>query len=343
MKRIFVWGSIFTLVLILVIVSAGFWVWRDAQSVLDTQINLFDGSELFEITRGNSVATIARNMHNRGWLANEHYLRLEARRRKVAGDLQAGLYEVADGATPRQLLEQFVSGQVKVFQITFIEGMTFRDIRVVLTSDTHLKSTIAAKDDLWVAAQLSADMTNIEGHIFPATYYFSHGEQDIDVLRRAHKRLQQLLEFEWQKRAPDLPYATRYEALIMASIIEKETGAELERAEISGVFTRRLKLGMKLQTDPTVIYGLGESFDGNLRRVDLRTDTPYNTYTRRGLPPSPIAMPGAASIKAALHPATGSTLYFVGKGDGSHEFSVKLTDHNAAVRRYQLKPRRSSP
>ncbi|MFT4562158.1 MAG: UPF0755 protein [Gammaproteobacteria bacterium] len=341
MKRIFLWGSISVLGIMLVVASAAFWVWRDAQSVLDTPINLVEGPEQFEINRGASLATIARNLRDRGWLANEHYLRLEARRLKIGGGLQAGLYEVTEGSTPRQLLRLFVSGEVKVFQITFIEGTTFREIRKVLASNDNLKSTITDKDAVWIAGQISADLTNIEGQIFPATYYFSHGERDIDILRRAHTRMRELLESEWQGRAAELPYASPYDALIMASIIEKETGAESERAQISGVFARRLKFGMKLQTDPTVIYGLGTAFDGNLRRVDLVADTPYNTYTRHGLPPAPIAMPGAASIEAALHPATGSYLYFVGKGDGSHQFSINLKDHNAAVRRYQLKPRRS--
>ncbi|MDA0823770.1 MAG: endolytic transglycosylase MltG, partial [Proteobacteria bacterium] len=231
MKRLFIRGSIFTLVLILVVGSAGIWIWRDAQSVLDKRISLIDGPELFEIKRGTSLATIARNLHDKGWLTNEHYLRLEARRRKIAGNLQAGLYEVVEGATPRQLLEQFVSGQVKVFRITFIEGTTFREIREVLSSNKYVKSTIADKDDSWVAAQISSASANIEGQIFPATYYFSYGEQDIDILRRAYNRMQQVLEFEWQKRAPDLPFTTPYEALIMASIIEKETGDDRERAD----------------------------------------------------------------------------------------------------------------
>ena len=309
------------------------------QSVLERRIVLHERSELFEIERGTSLAAIARRMENLGWLENEFYLKLEARRLNVSSNLKAGLYEVYDLTTPRELLDKFVNGDVKIFQITFIEGSTFVEMRDVLARHKHLIHTIEEKNDAWVMAQITSSSEHPEGRFFPSTYNFSKGDSDLDILGRAYQRMVELLAFQWESREPDLPYASPDDALIMASIIEKETGRADERAQIAGVFVRRLRLGMKLQTDPTVIYGIGRNFDGNLRRMDLETDTEYNTYTRYGLPPTPIAMPGLASIRAGLHPRPGKFLYFVGKGDGSHAFSTSLVEHNAAVRRFQLSSR----
>jgi UPF0755 protein len=336
MKKVF-WWRIFSLVLVTgACAGAASWLWQGMQSVLERRIVLHERSELFEIERGTSLAEIARRMENLGWLGNDLYLKLEARRLNVGANLKAGLYEVYDGTTPRKLLQKIVSGDVKVFQITFIEGSTFTEMRDVLEGHKHLIHTIEEEDDAWVMAQIASSFERPEGRFFPSTYNFSHGDSDLDILRRAYQRMVELLAFHWESREPDLPYESPDDALIMASIIEKETGRADERAQIAGVFVRRLRLGMKLQTDPTVIYGIGKNFDGNLRRVDLETDTEYNTYTRYGLPPTPIAMPGAASISAGLHPAPGKFLYFVGKGDGSHAFSTSLAEHNAAVRRFQL-------
>jgi UPF0755 protein len=316
--------------------GGAYWVWQDMQSALDRRIYLHESSELFDIERGASLAEIARRMQALGWLENDLYLRLEARRLKLGSSLKAGLYEIHDGTTPRRLLQKFVRGEVKIFRVTFIEGSRFVDMRRVLAGQRHLRQTLQGQDEAAMTAQIAPAIEHLEGRFFPSTYHYFRGDSDIDILRRAYTRMAELLAFHWQSRDPGLPYDSPDDALIMASIVEKETGREDERAQIAGVFVRRLERGMKLQTDPTVIYGMGEAFDGNLRRVDLETDTAYNTYTRHGLPPTPIAMPGEASIHAAMHPASGDFLYFVGKGDGSHHFSATLNEHNAAVRRYQL-------
>lgn len=336
MKRLVLWGGVVVLLAIACAASIGFWLWVDMQGALDRGIVLHERTDMFEIERGATLGSIAQRLQELGWLKHAQYFRLEARRLKLAASVKAGLYEVHDGDTPRDLLHKFVAGDVKSFQITFIEGSTFAQMRAVLAGNPHLDQTLHDSDDASVLAAIGSSLTHPEGRFFPSTYRFSSGDSDLDILRRSHMRMQDLLAFHWQSRAPDLPYASPDDALIMASIIEKETGKSDERAQIAGVFARRLHKGMKLQTDPTVIYGLGDKFDGNLRRVDLRTDTVYNTYTRKGLPPTPIAMPGEASIEAALHPDAGEALFFVGKGDGSHQFSNTLREHNAAVRRYQL-------
>ena len=341
MKKILAITAIGLLIIVAVTGAGLYWVWSDMQQALDRPIYIGQGNTTFEIKSGATLKQIAEQLHAMGCIENPLYLRIEARRANIATQIKAGLFEISDKSTPRELLMQFVSGKIKVFQITFVEGTTFREFRNVLKLNGDLVSTIDDKPDKWVAAQIATAATNLEGQFFPSTYYFSHGDTDIDVLRRAHVRMRQLLESHWNARASDLPYETPQDALTMASIIEKETGRVDERAAIAGVFVRRLRKNMKLQTDPSVIYGLGEAFDGNLRRIDLQSDTPYNTYTRRGLPPSPIAMPSEGAIQAALHPAAGTALYFVGKGDGSHAFSDNLKDHNAAVHRYQIEPARA--
>ena len=235
------------------------------------------------------------------------------------------------------MLEAFRTGDTKTFDVTFIEGSRFADMRRVLAAQPHLLHTIEDKSDEELMAELGVPEIPAEGMFFPSTYRYEAGSRDIELQARACTQLQEILNREWEERAEDLPYASPYDALIMASIIEEETGRAQERREIAGVFVRRLKRGMKLQTDPTVIYGLGKAFDGNLRRADLEGDTPYNTYTRSGLPPTPIALPGADAIAAALDPAPGKALYFVARGDGTHQFSKTLNEHNVAVHRYQLR------
>lgn len=340
MKKILLWATASIVLLIGACAVIASWAWQDMQSSLDQRIELNASAELFEIERGTSLAKIAQRMEDLGWVKNDLYLRLEARRLNIGAHLKAGLYEVYAGQTPRELLQHFVQGKVKVFQITFIEGSTFAEMRRVMERNERLRQTITGQDDVSVLTRIDSTLTHAEGHFFPSTYNFSDGDSDLEILQRAHKRMQELLASYWESRVADLPYESPLDALIMASIIEKETGRADERAQIAGVFVRRLRLGMKLQTDPTVIYGLGDRFDGNLRRIDLQTDTEYNTYTRHGLPPTPIAMPGEASIRAALNPATSKFLYFVGKGDGSHVFSKSLIEHNAAVRQFQLSGKR---
>jgi UPF0755 protein len=314
---------------------ASWYLARDIQRTLDRPIELTQPI-LFEIKTGQSITKIAHELASRGWLPHPLYLRIEATRLDLATRIQAGTYEITPGATLRGLLRKFVSGDVKQYSVTIVEGIRFQELRAKLAHLPGLVATIDGLADDVVMSRIGASDQLPEGRFFPSTYFYKHNTTDTDLLARAYQKLQQELNDAWNTREADLPYATADEALTMASIVEKETGRADERPLIAGVFVRRLQLNMPLQTDPTVIYGLGEAFDGNLRRADLKTDTPFNTYTRRGLPPTPIAMPGRAAIAAALHPAPGSALYFVARGDGSHEFSGTLAEHNAAVRRFQL-------
>ena len=251
--------------------------------------------------------------------------------------LQAGDYTLNKNITPYQLLLSLNHGKSTQGSITFIEGKTFKQMRAKLTKNDAVKNTITDLSDAEVMRVVGNGEKHAEGLFFPDTFYFDRNTADIVLLKRAYEGMQIKLSTAWANRAANLPYKDSYQALIMASIIEKETGKASERAMIAGVFLNRLRIGMRLQTDPTVIYGMGDNYDGNIRRKDLSADTPYNTYTRDGLPPTPIAMPGLASIEAALHPEKTKALYFVGKGDGSHEFSNSLVEHNRAVAKYQLK------
>ena len=251
--------------------------------------------------------------------------------------LQAGDYTLNKNITPYQLLLSLNHGKSTQGSITFIEGKTFKQMRTKLAKNDAVKSTITDLSDAELMRVVGNGEKYAEGLFFPDTFYFDRNTADIVLLKRAYESMQSKLSAAWANRATNLPYKDSYEALIMASIIEKETGKASERPMIAGVFLNRLRIGMRLQTDPTVIYGMGDKYDGNIRRKDLSTDTPYNTYTRDGLPPTPIAMPGLASIEAALHPEKTRALYFVGKGDGSHEFSNSLVEHNRAVAKYQLK------
>jgi UPF0755 protein len=251
--------------------------------------------------------------------------------------IRAGSYEVTEGTTPRTLLDKLVQGDELLERVRFIEGWTLRQLRAELARAPHLKPTTAALDEAALMAAVGAPGIPAEGRFFPDTYVYSRGVSDLTVLRRAHRMMQQQLQQAWEQRAADVPLKTPDEALILASIVEKETGLDADRGQIAGVFVNRLRIGMPLQTDPTVIYGLGASFDGNLRRRDLETDGPFNTYTRGGLPPTPIALPGLASLRAAVRPERTKALYFVAKGDGRSAFSENLADHNRAVTRYQLR------
>jgi UPF0755 protein len=251
--------------------------------------------------------------------------------------LQAGDYTLNKNVSPYHILLSLNHGKATQGSITFIEGKTFKQMRTKLAKNDAVKTTIADLTDAEVMAVVGKGEKHAEGLFFPDTFYFDRGTADIVLLKRSYEIMQVKLAEAWANRASGLPYKSSYEALIMASIVEKETGKASERPEIAGVFLNRLRIGMRLQTDPTVIYGMGDKYDGNIRRKDLTTDTVYNTYTRDGLPPTPIAMPGLASIEAALHPEKTKALYFVGKGDGSHEFSNSLVEHNRAVAKYQLK------
>lgn len=261
--------------------------------------------------------------------------RLLGRLTGQGGALKAGLYVLDRPLTPRELYAKFERGEVTQAQIRFIEGWTLREVRAALAEQTLLKNDSATLRESEILRDLGAEEAHLEGLLFPDTYFFAPHSSDLEVIRRAWRLQREKLHTAWETRLPGLPYRTPYEALVMASLVEKETGAAFERPMIAGVFVNRLRIGMRLQTDPAVIYGLGERFDGNLRRADLRRDTPYNTYTRAGLPPTPIAMPSEAAIRAALNPAQTDALYFVARGDGTHVFSRTLDAHNRAVNRYQ--------
>jgi UPF0755 protein len=252
-----------------------------------------------------------------------------------AADIKAGSYEVEQGVTPLELLDKLTRGDVTQSEVVLVEGRTFRQFRAALDANPDLRHDTAGLSDADILARIGATETHPEGLFFPDTYLFAKQSSDLRVLRRAYLAMQTRLAAEWTTRDASLPYASPYEALIMASIVEKETGQPADRPKVASVFVNRLKKGMLLQTDPTVIYGMGERFDGNIRRNDLTTDTPYNTYTRGGLPPTPIAMPGLASLRAALHPPASDLHYFVSRGNGSSEFSRNLEEHNRAVSKYQ--------
>jgi UPF0755 protein len=260
-----------------------------------------------------------------------HWFRWSGQARQI----RAGSYEVHAGVTPRALLDKMVRGDQVLEQLRLIEGWNWRQVRAALAVAPHLQPRTAGMSDADVMAALGAPGVAPEGRFFPDTYAYSRGVSDLTVLRRAHEAMNKRLAAAWAQRQPGLPLKSADDALILASIVEKETGAPADRSRVAAVFVNRLRIGMPLQTDPTVIYGLGEAFDGNLRKRDLQTDTPFNTYTRGGLPPTPIAMPGLASLQATLHPAPSRALYFVARGDGSSEFSEDLAAHNRAVNKYQ--------
>jgi UPF0755 protein len=287
------------------------------------------------IERGTSAAAVARAWVDAGIRTPAPLLAQWFRWSGQARQIRAGSYEVESGVTPRRLLEMMVRGEQTLEVVRFIEGWSFRQVRQALARAPHLRQITAEMEDAELMAALGRPGVPPEGRFFPDTYLYSRGVSDLTVLKRAMQAMDRQLEQIWAERAPGLPLSSADEALVLASIIEKETGRDEERERISAVFVNRLRIGMPLQTDPTVIYGLGEAFDGNLRKRDLLGDTPWNTYLRRGLPPTPIAMPGMASLRAAVRPLATRELYFVARGDGSSAFSETLVDHNRAVNRYQ--------
>ncbi|MFZ2235446.1 MAG: endolytic transglycosylase MltG [Dokdonella sp.] len=339
------WGWVFGLLVIaaaLAVAAVGLWVWQDIQRFSNAPLNVATADATFDVARGSHVRGIIHQLRREQVTSGPpFYWRVLAREMQVDSKLHAGEYELTPGITPRNLLRKMAAGEVRQHHFLIVDGWTFRQLRAALANDPGLKQTLTTRPDAEISSELGIEGDQPEGWFLPETYAWIKGESDFDVLRRAHQAMRRTLDAQWAKRADELPLQTPYEALILASIIERETGIASERADIGGVFTRRLKLGMKLQTDPTVIYGIGASYDGNIRRRDLETDTPYNTYTRFGLPPTPIALPGKPAIEAALHPAPGDALYFVAIGDGSgrHIFSPNLAAHNRAVSDY-LKNRR---
>jgi len=300
-------------------------------------LRLQPSSQEVVIAPNSGLRSIANQLVAQGVLREPWRFILLAKLLNKEQYLQAGSYTLNKNISPYQLLLSLNYGKATQGSVTFIEGRTFAQMREKLAKNDAVKQTTTALSDREIMQLLGSEYTTPEGLFFPDTFYFNRHTPDIALLKISYDAMQAKLNKAWQTRDPNLPYKDSYEALIMASIIEKETGKPSERPMIAGVFVNRMRFGMRLQTDPTVIYGMGLKYDGNIRKKDLLTDTPYNTYTRSGLPPTPIAMPGMASIEAALHPADTKALYFVGKGDGSHAFSNNLNEHNRAVVLYQLK------
>ena len=293
--------------------------------------------QVFEVESGASLSQVASSLKSHGLIAYPRFFALWGRLEGKAGRLHVGEYRVEPGMTAQVLLDRMAQGDVIQYSLTLVEGWTFKQMMQAVQANGKLTHTLDSLPPREIMAKLGVADEHPEGRFYPDTYNFPAHMTDLDFLKRAYDAMSVRLKQEWSQRAPELPYKSPDEALIMASIVERETAVPQEREEIAGVFVRRLQTGMRLQTDPTVIYGMGDKYDGDIRRHDLLTDTPYNTYTRAGLPPTPIAMPSGEAIHAALHPATGTSLYFVAKGDGSHYFSATLAEHEAAVRIYQLK------
>lgn len=291
----------------------------------------------FQIAPGSGLRSAARQIEAGGVAVGRIRFEILVRALGRSQDIKAGSYELDAAVTPLQLLDKLTQGDVTQAGLTLIEGWTFRQFRAAINANTSLKGDSKALSDAEILKRIGAAENYPEGLFFPDTYLFSKNSSDFDVLRRAYASMRRHMEQEWLGRDQKTPYRSPYEALIMASIVEKETGRAEERDMIAGTLVNRLRIGMRLQVDPTVIYGLGEEFDGNLRRRDLLEDGPYNTYLRGGLPPTPIAMPGLGAIRAALRPSHTLTLYYVSRGDGSSQFSRTLDEHNRAVAKYQLK------
>ncbi|MET0004777.1 MAG: endolytic transglycosylase MltG [gamma proteobacterium symbiont of Ctena orbiculata] len=313
------------------------WGWMEYDGFVNKSLNLPEEGVNYILHPGMTVRSLAEDLQQRGMLEKPMLLRFIARWQGQASKLKAGEYYLPAETTPPKLLEILSSSQVVQYALTIIEGWTFDQLMAAIRRDPVLEHSLKEVTNDQVMRHLGLDDLHPEGRFYPDTYHFPRGTTDAAFLKRAYKRMESVLEQTWQQRKKQLPLKSPYEALILASIIERETGIPEERGKIAGVFIRRLKRGMLLQTDPTVIYGMGESYNGNIRKRDLTRDTPYNTYLHKGLTPTPIAMPSGAAIRAALNPEEGNSLYFVATGDGGHYFSSTLEEHNKAVRKYQLK------
>jgi len=327
MKRIFI---VFVLLSLIASASYGYF----AYVTLSLPSTPFE----FSLKQGGNLKTMARDLRNAGLLEQDAPFIWMARLLGKSGQLKAGNYVLDHPVSHLKLLQIITKGEVSQTHLSVIEGWTFKQLREALNANQDIKHDTVGLTDQEILQRIGALETHPEGLFFPDTYYFAAGSSDLRIFKRSYETMQKRLQEAWLSRASDLPLQTPYQALILASIVEKETGSPKDRTMIAGVFVNRLRKGMRLQTDPSVIYGMGEKFDGNLRRRDLHADTTYNTYTRAGLTPTPIALPGAASLSAALHPAQTDALYFVARGDGSSHFSSSLTAHNHAVDKYQKYP-----
>ncbi len=321
-------AAAFTLVVLLA--AGGLWWW------LIQPLRVPVSPYAFDVKPGATLRSVARDLAAATIISAEWPLVLLAR---IAGrdrTIKAGNYEIAEGITLPQLLDRLTQGEVTLVAMTIVEGATFAELKAALAGNPDVRNTVLDLSGAELMRRVGAPASTPEGWFFPDTYFFAAGSTDVALLARANQLMRSRLDAAWAKRAPDLPLKEPYDALILASIVEKETGHAADRPLIASVFVNRLRLGMRLQSDPTVIYGLGAAFDGNLRKRDLETDTPYNTYLRVGLPPTPIALPGAASLEAATNPPRTGYLYFVARGDGGSQFSTNLADHNRAVAKFQL-------
>jgi len=322
--------TVLALILLIVLAGAGYGAWYALSPLSVSKLPVE-----VEVPRGTGFRAAVDQLERAGIAIHRREFELLARAWGRERDIKAGSYEIAAPLTPVELLDRLTRGDVAQAEVRLIEGWTFAQFRAALNESADLRHDSAELDDARILMQLDVPEEQPEGLFFPDTYLFARGSSDMAVLRRAYRGMQRHLKTEWEARNASLPYRTPYEALIMASIIEKETGLAAERDMIGGVLVNRLRIGMRLQADPTVIYGLGDAFDGNLKKKHLLEDGPYNTYTRAGLPPTPIAMPGLASLKSALRPAKTESLYYVSRGDGSSHFSRNIDEHNRAVSRYQ--------
>lgn len=321
--------TLFSLAVVAGVAAALGWWW------LGRPLALPSTPYAFEVRPGATLSSIARRLASDGVIAHPAMLTLLARAKGVDRTIKAGQYEFDPPLDLAALLARLTQGDVTQTSITFVEGTTASELLRRVAAEPSVASSLAGRPEAEVRAELAIDAPSLEGQFFPDTYFYAAGSPDRALLARAHRQLAERLGAAWARRAPGLPLASPYEALILASIVEKETGRPADRPLIASVFLNRLRRGMRLQTDPTVIYGMGDRFDGNLRKRDLEADTPYNTYTRDGLPPTPIALPSQASIDAVVDPPASPYLYFVARGDGTSEFSASLADHNRAVAKYQ--------
>ncbi|GGB92902.1 hypothetical protein GCM10011352_18720 [Marinobacterium zhoushanense] len=335
-----------TLILLVATAAAALlWLWSDYQRYINSAANISD-TRIVHVEKGMYYNALVAYLEENSIIDNALYMRVMARLEPALTRIKAGEYQLDPGMTPRQIVQKIVNGDTQRYHFTIIEGSRWSEVRAALAREVLLSQNLNELSDEQVVEALGIEAPSPEGMFLAETYQFERGMSALDLLSRAHQALNQTLEAAWSGRAENLPLKTPYEALILASIVEKETAVAEERSRIAGVFTRRLDRGMRLQTDPTVIYGMGDAYKGNIRRSDLRKATPYNTYVIDGLPPTPIAMVGREAIQAAVSPAPGKALYFVARGDGSHQFSDTLVEHNRAVSRFQLKRAenyRSSP
>lgn len=323
------------LIFVLSVSVAAAWVVLDYRSFTKSSLGIGMHSVKYVVPPGTSMASLAQRLEDDQIITNRHFFVLMARFDGTASQIKAGEYDILPGMTPRNLLKLLVKGKVFQYSFTIVEGWSFKQLLAEINKNEILKPDVQGLSHEQIMQKIGAAGIHPEGMFFPDTYYFPRGTADSQFLKRAYKVMQQKLNKLWDEREKSTILKSPYQALILASIVERETAVASERQQIAGVFTRRLRKGMRLQTDPTVIYGMGDSYKGDIRFRDLKKDTPYNTYTRKGLPPTPIAMSGEAAIFAALHPQKGKELYFVANGDGTHVFSATLVEHNRAVDKYQ--------